>query len=1691
VNGFARFRRPTRPQAAALAAVVAVIAVIAGLSLGPTVFGPPSSSPGASGSPANPSPSTTEGPAWAQLALTPLARVASLEPTKPGPAGVAPDTAFTLRSLTGEAPTALAARLEVSPSVALTVATTSESTVVLSQAGLEQNRLYRFTLRAPDGSIAGSWAYRVQGPVSVLSTIPGNATNGVPLNSGIEVTFNQEGVADMADHFSISPAVTGRFERHGLTQVFVPDTLKAETLYTVTIRAGLARTDADLALPSDVVFGFETQGAVDLYRTLYFAREVIESSPAERPVMAVIAPTFEGVAQPKDTKVDVYRVASLDAAARTLADFLAQPHWAQYTSPLMPTEGLPVAATFTTALEPIRGEGVFVLRFPDTLAEGSYIVEIAGSRKAQAFLQVTPVSVWVSILTDRTVVWVNDVGTGRALPGATVAVGDDPPFASSDANGLAIGRTPAELIPPAALGEPAPISPAPLLRVTSPTGNTVLVPFGVSNAGGYRGEWSERTASANETYWAMLFTDRGLYRSNDKVDVWGYLRNRDDASVPASVEVRLVRQGEGSADTPSIVEATAAPGATGTFTASLALVDVPTGWYEVQAVVDGDVVVSRWLEVSIIRKPPYQLEVTPDHSAMLSGDTVRWTATATFFDGSAAASLPLTMTNYDDSSEHAVTTDAAGVASLSATVRRYAGSADLSSEDPSYWTVGAYPTGPESSEIWASDSTLVFPTAYHLTASGLVADGQLRVTGSLNLVDLAKVERQLAAGAWDGDAAGAGVGGKSLQVQVTELIPVKRLVANDYDFIEKVVRPRYEYDTQRRPFKTLAVTSGTDGRISFSLAVVNPAHEYEVVLSTRDDAGRFQRRTIQAGRAVELPWWLDAGPVFQMTDGSLAGETAYRIGSQVVWRIADGGRISPSGGDNRYLYLVAQRGLVSADVADSSTFRHRFAASDAPGVFVIGVRFTGTTYAPKAAAWANFDFAERSIKVTVTSDRERYRPGELVTLSVTTADEAGHPIAASVVMQGVDEKLYAIGGASTPSPLDNLYTRVDSGIVRLTATHQVPSQTGPEGEGGDATGGGPRSDFRDTLFFTELTTDSAGKATTTVRLSDDLTSWHVAASAVTASLQAGVGELLVPVGLPFFVEATTADEYLVSDRPVIQLRAFGEGLTDGDPVEFTVASTSLGLAPTTVSGTAFRPVPFELPALSLGTSSIDIAARTLTRTDPAGKPLTDRLLATFRVIESRLGEVRTAYGTLGGALPSLPVATGITTYTFSDAGRGRYLPLLIELAQPAGSRLDRALAQSIARRLLIDEFGRDPASLPSFEIDLSSYPVGQIDDATGNIVAGVALLPYGGVDPWLAVRVALDAPDGMDARNLAYTLRPIRDLKSAPRDLAIAAVAALAALGEPVMADLREIGALPDLTPMEQIYLALGYEALGDDATALEIERGLLGAYGERLGSWVRLRVGTGLEEIVDATSLLSVVAAGLGDPLAPAMADYVVANPGKDTIHALDLAAFMRGMIARTPAAAASFAYTVDGQRRVVNLDVGDSFVLELTAGQRAGLALERLSGTVGVAIEATVGVVVSGLRPSADLTLKRTVPASPIPTGRVVVVDLTATFSGAAPENGCYDVVELVPSGLAPLSIFSSYREAGGVTWPSSVIGQKVTFCATNTAREGHRAHLRYMARIVNEGTFTWEPAIMQLGGAPEAVAFVPPTSTVIGKP
>ena len=387
------------------------------------------------------------------------------------------------------------------------------------------------------------------------------------------------------------------------------------------------------------------------------------------------------------------------------------------------------------------------------------------------------------------------------------------------------------------------------------------------------------------------------------------------------------------------------------------------------------------------------------------------------------------------------------------------------------------------------------------------------------------------------------------------------------------------------------------------------------------------------------------------------------------------------------------------------------------------------------------------------------------------------------------------------------------------------------------------------------------------------------------------------------------------------------------------------------------------------------------------------------------------------------------------------------------------------------------------------YPIGRQENENGDLItAGIPLVPYGGPDAALASKIALLAPDRFDRSALADALRTVRDLPATTRELRIAILAGLAGLGEPVLADLRSAAGSTDLTIRERIDLALGFEAVGDDASALAIERDLLAQYGQRLGAWSRLRVGTSLDDTVEATADLALVAAGIGDPVGASLEAYVDANPARTTLHVLNQVGYIDRALARTPASAARFAYTVHGRRSVVDLEPGRAFTMALTASQRTALRLEPLSGQVVVAANWTAPIDPASRTGDPALKLTRTVdPAGTIPTARLVVVDLTPTF-GILAVHGCYQVVDLVPSGLAPVARTDGWVGEDGTVGPYSIVGQQVSFCASNDPAATRVTKMRYLARIVTPGDYAWEPAIIQLPDAPEAAAFTPPTRVTI---
>lgn len=1723
-------RARARPSISRLATLIVVVAlaactVTAGATPSPSPSGDPASpspistgpitSPGESSvptagptdAPPTTSPDPTSDPTtqpspdadgWAAVALAPAAPVgAELTAVRGSAAAMSPRDGFLLRATGDVAVATLADRLRAEPAFAYDVlpGTDDRSAVLRPASALPAGSHYRFTLVDEEGAPLTAWAFQVGGPLRVVGTIPRDGDTDVPATTGIEITFDRDGFAlSRADvivrRMTDGAAVTGRLETHGRSVAFVPAAhLRSGAIYQVTLRAGAGAADGLPGLPQAVAFSFRVATTPKIgSRHATFEDAFVTASPGENALFRVSAwrtrPEGETDEFRTPVRLRVYRLANEAAGLKALGRLLGGPTWyGAEGRPTVATTGLPVAYA---GMAPFVKNGWDArLKVPLTLKRGWYLVELRETDVNQAVLQVTEVAAMAGARDDRTVVWANSTATTRPIADASVAVVGGSTLGRTDAKGVLTAATPDAVTSPA-----GPV----FLRVTAPNGRRAIVWLGDSASPKGYGDWLEPWSSGPARWWSALATDRWLYRATDTVEAWGYLRSRTGA-LPSAIELRVWRGYDEERVGPfATVKARRAP--TGAFAAKIALVDLPYGWYVLESVADGQVVETIGFEIGDLRKPAYELTVTAAPRAVISGAKVRATVVARFFDGTPVARVPLEVSSWaidsrGDEAVHRVTTNAAGKATTTITtrIRRDDGQEACTS-------VEAGPEGAEEGQITGYREVCVYRAAVYVDAKAVRDGGSIVVSGSVHEVDLAAVARQLARNdrtdAWGVDPRGDPIAGRAVRILITEQVLRTTVTSRWYDPLSKQVVEESETEVVRESTTTRTVTTRADGTFRLRFAAPTKNRDWQVEARVRDTAGR----TASEGAEVEGT----ADQHAPITYGvQLRGDhVAYRVGETLTaevtaWR-AGSSRPVPSGGANRYLFLIASAGRLQPVVRTSPVVRTTFRASDEPNLGVSAVWFTGSGYLVVGTASAYVDETDRRITVKLATDRERYRPGARATISVRTTDRAGRPVSATVVLRGVDEKIVAMGAAGLADPLEMLYRTIPIGLTQgPVITHAiwlVETDGGGATTGGGGEGGGDRNDLADAIPVTMVTTAADGTARVRIQLPEDVTAWRIGAAAMTADRRAGQAVVRVPVGLPFFVEATIAPEYLVGDAVAIRVRAFGSDLEDGTAVRFRVSSKTLAMPEIAVDGRAFTEALVPLPALTEGVHEVSIAA-----SSAAGR---DTLVRRFTVAASRLRAASRETVVIDGPT-AIPGGDGITRLVLADAGRGRYLDQLLGLAMPGGQRSDERLAATVAREILATAFDIDGADLPPAPpYERAAY---QRDDG------GLALLPYGSPDLELTVRALVADPDALVASQVQPWLRAIADDPEATLERRTVALAGLAALGEPVLGDLTEIVGRADAFGRIRLWAAIGLALLGDTGRASAAERSVLERWGERRGDLVRVRISGDAEEVTAATDLAALVAAMVDDPLAADLLAYVVAVPQRDTLASLTEVAVLGRLVERLEAAPAVVAIVRGGDRTKLEIPAGGSVTLEVLAGQRADMRLEPVSGAASMTAvwEAPAPSPAALGRPDPDLTLSRSfAPAPPIAANRLVTVRLRLDVRGPG-RDGETEVVELVPSGLVAMGAAPTEADECSQAYrvePSRIEGQRVTFVVTYAAPSGDpdeeeadetptvpgRFCLDYVARVVTAGTYAWEPAVARQTISPGLVAVTPATSVTL---
>ena len=167
----------------------------------------------------------------------------------------------------------------------------------------------------------------------------------------------------------------------------------------------------------------------------------------------------------------------------------------------------------------------------------------------------------------------------------------------------------------------------------------------------------------------------------------------------------------------------------------------------------------------------------------------------------------------------------------------------------------------------------------------------------------------------------------------------------------------------------------------------------------------------------------------------------------------------------------------------------------------------------------------RKLKLALKSDKADYRPGKEVKLDVDVTDEAGRPVAAELTVFAVDEGVLSLTGYPTPDVFSAFYgPRPLNVLTADTRLHVIGQRS--YGEKGEARGGGGgaslagidlRSDFKPTAYWNPAVRSGAdGHASVTFSLPDSLTRFRLMAVA-NSGRTFGSGDTSVTVSKPLML----------------------------------------------------------------------------------------------------------------------------------------------------------------------------------------------------------------------------------------------------------------------------------------------------------------------------------------------------------------------------------------------------------------------------------------------------------------------------------------------------------------------------------------------------------------------------------------------
>ena len=1593
--------------------------------------------------------------------------------------GILPQDTFVLSAVS---PITLeTVRSILNASQTLNVKEISDKEFELTNASLlALNEPIEISLNTKDKEIGGrilardyGWSFQTQEKFRVVTSIPGNEKTSVPINTGIEIVFSQDGFKDPARLVSIEPSV--EFETRITDETFsiIPQQkLLPETVYTVTLRRGTTLVDRDDQIDSDYTFSFQTQSRPEMQFSsqkdsiqnlnLFVNDTFLQVSPDEALSIKV---SNTRVSAGYGVDAVVYKFAGPADFVETRKDYEDNNNYwgSYYPSAHKYSEGLAEVSRSHLAVQ--TQDNVRYLQLLQPFEPGYYLIEFQREGELvsdQIWYQSSELSSYVSLGKEQTIVWANNTADHRPSSGTRVVdVTSGGSWLTND-EGVAKFPTPQSSFD----------TKYHFFELTDQAGNSLVVPSG-------RHREEEGPASTSRfDYWSYLYTEKLYYSSNDTVNFWGLIKNRDTNGIPASKIVLVNNQTE------TVYSQVLTPSSDGTFLGKVELKDVANGWYGLRLMV-GDVEVEELsFSVQEYEKPDMKIEVSSDKKAIFVDEEAKFTTTTSFFDGTPGAHINLTINETPYGNSKRVETDDNGSASYT-----YKPNEKSIYNYPSYGGVSVIPALAQGSIIEGNASVMVYGPRVMISSQSTQDSGKGTIEATLNSVDLTGINNGT-----NNDPKGGTLARQSVNLVVTEYWTIRRQEGTYYNFVEKTTSPRYRYERQSEKVVDSKLLTGSDGKLSYSFDMKD-GRSYEAVLTSTDSKGRSatKKHYLYTSRWSDSSYQASDDTIYIDLDGN--NETnMFSVGEEVKVILTQNESPYEASSDERFLFTRAKRGSQDIIVTGDPRLTFTFDANHIPTLYVDAVVFTGRNYKQVQSVcrngWGcdgysyywygyntfsgiqiNYQKTDSEAAFEILPSKTSYAPGEEARIDVKVVKGESPLSGMTVNLAMIDEALVAISGSREPTIVKNIYESVPHEIYFVYTSHNplFPDVPGAEKGGG----GGDRTVFKDTALFDSAVTDSEGVAHFVFTLPDNITTWVTYAQGVNGSMDVGQAETRIVVTKDFFVTSKFPRTYLKGDSVEASLNSFGSALSVSDSVAYAliVSADTKALLEYDKNALVFTEVGLPIPDLDEGEYTITARGNAVGKEDGIALPLT--------VVNSR---VKQAYSdsysvkeseSLSDPLKDKYLKDEPVGLIISDKGKGMFFSQLLEYCFSSQSnRLEKRLSAIHSNRLLLNSFDYSECKRSLDGLDLFQGEDG-----------GLSQVVWGGSDLSTSLWSTIVSADSFDTDSLNTYFEDQFNSANRTTIEKIESAWGASLTGESKLKYLQSMKTKV-FSFDEKVTLALALSSLGDTEAARTAYFDLLSQYGYTRDEYIRLDSKLNLGNTEEKYILDTSFGLMLGGEVEPKYTDklYNYVNDFRADVinYVIDLSdiSYIDNQIATLPDEDTVYSLTTSSGTETNTLKNGKSIAYDLTVRDLDAFSYTLQSGKSELLFNYSLGIQELDTKSANKyLGISREYEkvggseGNEIRTGDIVRVTLNLHLDTKYSPKGGYSVTDIIPSGFSYISNPSSLGYSG--SYFSRNVDAKVarfTLYHSPYRFKNGDTEIVYYARASAKGTYKAEPAIFQ---------------------